>query len=150
VLADDYLAINSPWDLTLNRVSDCGSSGCNISYDVYFGVDLNAVNTAKRLAFDFDGDGIVDWADLAAMTRQWLLSSTAFDLNHDGTVNFIDLAEFADQFYAEAVPEFLGNQTTTTLSPGVLNANTTYYWRVDEVTDSATFKGQVWRFNTGP
>jgi len=150
VHADDYLEINSPWDLTLNRVSDCGGAGCSVSYDIYFGTDFNAVNTASRLPFDFSGDGIVDLADLAAFSQQWMRATAEFDFDDSGIVNFVDFASFAAQFYTEAVPEFLGNQTTTTLSPGVLGPNTTYYWRVDEVTDSATFKGQVWHFTAGP
>jgi hypothetical protein len=33
--------------------------------------------------------------------------------------------------------------------PGLLDANTTYYWRIDEVNDPCTWRGEVWRFTTG-
>jgi hypothetical protein len=47
--------------------------------------------------------------------------------------------------------EFKGNQplTTTTFEPGPLQANTTYYWRIDEVNDQHTdglWTGDVWSF----
>jgi hypothetical protein len=45
--------------------------------------------------------------------------------------------------------EFKGNQDTTTFEPGTLLANTTYYWRIDEVNDQhpdASWKGDIWSF----
>ncbi len=51
-----------------------------------------------------------------------------------------------------AAGTFKGNQGTTSYTPGPLQANTTYYWRVDEV-DAAggKEKGDVWTFTTlGP
>ena len=44
--------------------------------------------------------------------------------------------------------EFKGNQTSTTYDPGMLTANTTYYWRIDEVGINVTRKGTVWHFTT--
>ncbi|MFA5292747.1 MAG: cellulase family glycosylhydrolase [Phycisphaerae bacterium] len=110
-----------------------------ISHDVYFGTSFDDVNNASRQSLDFDGDGIISWSDLDRIAEQWLTS-----------YNFIDFAQFAEQFYTEAVPEFAGNQTAMTFDPGTLSADTTYYWRIDEVTNSATYKGFVWGFTTGP
>jgi len=45
-------------------------------------------------------------------------------------------------------PAFRGNQTPTTFDPGILNASTTYYWRIDEVNSSGTTTGAVWSFTT--
>ncbi len=45
--------------------------------------------------------------------------------------------------------EFQGNQPLTTFEPGPLQANTTYYWRIDEVNDQhpdGSWTGDVWRF----
>jgi hypothetical protein len=36
-----------------------------------------------------------------------------------------------------------------TFAPGKLKAQTVYYWRVDQITDSGVIKGDVWRFRTG-
>lgn len=146
---DDYLQINSQWNLTLNRVSEDGPLGF-VSYDIYFGTNYDAVNTASRLELDFDGDGIINWGDLAALAFQWLSSDTVFDLDKDGSVNFADFAEFAGHFNEEAAAEYFANQIEPAFNHAGLNPNTTYYWRVDEVTTSTTFKGPVWSFTTGP
>ncbi|HUW18658.1 MAG TPA: LamG domain-containing protein [Sedimentisphaerales bacterium] len=42
-----------------------------------------------------------------------------------------------------------GNQTETTYDPGGLLAQTTYYWRIDEITSRGTFKGRLHTFKTG-
>jgi len=44
------------------------------------------------------------------------------------------------------------NQSATTYEPGILDFNTTYYWRVDEVNDAhpdKLWKGNVWSFTIG-
>jgi hypothetical protein len=49
------------------------------------------------------------------------------------------------------IAELQGNQPETTFDPGILNLNTTYYWRVDEVSDShpdSPWTGDVWSFKT--
>jgi len=45
-------------------------------------------------------------------------------------------------------PEFHGNQAGTTFDPGGLVAETTYYWRIDEVNGGGTTTGTVWHFTT--
>ncbi len=45
-------------------------------------------------------------------------------------------------------PPFVCNQTTTTLSPGWFNANTTFYWRIDEINGWGKTTGQIWEFRT--
>jgi hypothetical protein len=44
---------------------------------------------------------------------------------------------------------FQGNQPSTTFDPGILDANTTYYWRIDEKDNGSTVTGDVWNFTTG-
>lgn len=41
---------------------------------------------------------------------------------------------------------FKGNQPGVTYNPGALTPEQTYYWRIDEVSGSTTYKGNVWRF----
>jgi hypothetical protein len=41
-----------------------------------------------------------------------------------------------------------GNQTAATFNPGTLSYGTTYYWRIDEVSNSGTTTGDVWSFTT--
>jgi len=46
-------------------------------------------------------------------------------------------------------PPFVGDQETTSFTPGApLAPNTTYYWRIDESDGSATTVGDVWSFTT--
>ena len=55
-----------------------------------------------------------------------------------------------DVYFGTAPPgDFKGNQAGTTFDPGVLQPNTTYYWRIDEVNDAGTTAGTVWSFKTG-
>ncbi|MGD0078308.1 MAG: hypothetical protein ABSB91_06750 [Sedimentisphaerales bacterium] len=41
-----------------------------------------------------------------------------------------------------------GDQTETTFTPGTLDSNTTYYWRIDENNVGGTTTGDVWHFTT--
>lgn len=46
-------------------------------------------------------------------------------------------------------PEFKGEQTGTSWSPGSLSPFTTYHWRIDSLAESAVTPGTVWSFTTG-
>lgn len=46
--------------------------------------------------------------------------------------------------------QFQRNQSATTFDPGLLQYNTTYYWRIDEVNISGTTTGDVWSFTVKP
>jgi regulation of enolase protein 1 (concanavalin A-like superfamily) len=43
---------------------------------------------------------------------------------------------------------FKGNQLTTTFNPGPLAETTTYYWKIDEHTDTEMYPGELWSFTT--
>ena len=43
---------------------------------------------------------------------------------------------------------YRGNQTATTYNPGTLSYSTTYYWRIDEISNNGTTTGDVWSFTT--
>ena len=45
-------------------------------------------------------------------------------------------------------PEFVRDQKETQFTPGQLEAKTTYFWRVNEVTDDSTVTGEDWSFST--
>jgi hypothetical protein len=51
-------------------------------------------------------------------------------------------------FGASEEPDFKGTQKHTVYEPGTLQPETTYYWRVDEVTEDEIVQGQVWSFRT--
>jgi len=54
-----------------------------------------------------------------------------------------------DVYFGITLPlTFLGNQTDTTFSPGMLYPYTIYNWRIDEVNDVGTSVGKIWSFQT--
>ena len=78
-----------------------------------------------------DGGRLVD---VKGTTLRWIAGRNA--VSHDvyfGTTN---------------PPAFRANQQATSFDPGALEAGTTYYWRVDEVTPAGKIAGEVWRFST--
>lgn len=68
------------------------------------------------------------------------------DLSWTGVVDAIS----HDVYFGTSSPgTFQGNTTATTFDVGRLNPNTTYFWRIDEVTGLGTVTGDVWTFTTG-
>jgi hypothetical protein len=49
----------------------------------------------------------------------------------------------------QASPEYKDTVGSEKFSPGTLEFNTTYYWRIDEVDEENLFKGSVWSFTVG-
>jgi hypothetical protein len=43
----------------------------------------------------------------------------------------------------------MGNQNQNQFDPGLLDANTTYFWRIDEVNSNGKRTGVLWHFTTG-
>jgi len=48
----------------------------------------------------------------------------------------------------DSIPPFIGTSDTTFFDPGQLDAGKTYFWRVDEVTESDTIQGELREFTT--
>ncbi len=44
--------------------------------------------------------------------------------------------------------DFKGNQKENIFNPGILESNTKYVWRIDEVTETDTLNGPLWYFTT--
>lgn len=60
-------------------------------------------------------------------------------------------AETHDVYFGTESPgEFQGNQTANTFRPGPLEAQKTYYWRIDEVNAYGKTAGPVWQFTCMP
>jgi hypothetical protein len=139
---------NVALDKLLNWTAGYGAA----SHDVYLGVVFNDVNSAERLLGDLDGDGQVDYNDLAILTDYWLLdpadSEPYAGISGDNIVNFFDYALLSQNWMNRADPVFRGNYDTNSFNPGLLASDTTYYWRVDEVSGLNTVKGGVWSFTT--
>jgi hypothetical protein len=69
------------------------------------------------------------------------LSAQSYDLYWGTTLSGVTNATTASG-------EYVGNQTTRSHDPGILDCNTTYYWRVDSVGKYGTTKGDTWSFTT--
>ncbi|MBN2592178.1 MAG: hypothetical protein JXA81_01630 [Sedimentisphaerales bacterium] len=60
-----------------------------------------------------------------------------------------------DVYFGRGIPGqplalvFMGNQTGNLFDPGMLAANTTYFWRIDEVNANGKRTGVLWKFTTG-
>jgi hypothetical protein len=46
----------------------------------------------------------------------------------------------------KSAPQYKGSFTETSYKPDALKVGTTYYWRVDQVGDEASVKGDIWSF----
>jgi pectinesterase len=51
-------------------------------------------------------------------------------------------------FGINSTPKFKKNQKNNSFNPGGLKPKMTYYWRVDEVTETGTLRGPLWHFTT--
>jgi hypothetical protein len=139
-------------------------------------VDLAPLHGLNRLLWLHHGRGLLTVAKLALLCAVPLAacdddvcsspgapSSAAYNPNpadgDDGIGASADLtwspgfcATSHDVYFGTAATpdagELQGNQTGTVFDPGVLGANTTYYWRVDGVRGSKVWTGDVWSFTT--
>ena len=57
---------------------------------------------------------------------------------------------FGDDFDVVSNATGGSSQVATTFKPGPLASDKVYYWRVDELTGTDTYKGEVWSFTTRP
>ena len=133
--------------------------------------DSNCTGTGL-LAGDIIPDYYVNMHDLAILTDCWLdcyLTEATDPEPFDGEVN-IDPANTVLAWSADNVTiyhdvylgtdanavadanrlseEFKDTVSETSFAPGVLEPNTTYYWRIDEFSPECATKGKVWRFTT--
>lgn len=76
-----------------------------------------------------------------SIKQDTLLSWTNGNFDVPGTIYKI-------HFGTTANPPLVAKQGNSSFNPGHLEANTTYYWRIDEVTDCGTKTGTQWSFTT--
>ena len=99
-------------------------------------VDISQVEELPAKAVCFNpNDGaieqplnvILSWSDCVKATSYDVYFGTETNLNED---------------------DFKGNQTETTYNPGILERNTTYYWRIDAKNSDGVTTGDSWYFTT--
>ncbi|MEN6308483.1 MAG: PA14 domain-containing protein [Anaerohalosphaeraceae bacterium] len=118
--------------------------------EVYLGTNSVSVVNARRLPGDVDGDGLADMLDLSVVAAQWLAASLdpCPDMDYSGRVDLPDLAALSRDWGGCADVVYLGATSGSMFDPGLLKANTTYYWRVDSVRCDGIERGTVWNFKT--
>jgi glycoprotein endo-alpha-1,2-mannosidase len=134
------------------------SPGCGaVSHDVYLGTDAAGVAAAERPVGDLDGNGTVDCKDFMILTTCWLQDPAGSEpyagVNGDNIVDFDDYAILAQNWGCLPGPDslFKGNTTDARYDdPCDFAINTTYYWRVDEISGPKKVKGSVWSFTITP
>jgi len=84
-------------------------------------------------AYDVDPNAVLTWwPGKGALSHDVYLGSAFDDVNDANTGS----------------TEYMGNYDVNSFDPCGLDLETTYYWRVDEVGDFNTYKGNVWSFTT--
>ena len=104
--------------------------------------DVWSFTTAPLTAHSPDPCDGARWIDLDT-TLSWGAGMTA--KTHDVYLGTDDDAVANADYSSD---EYQVNQEQTIFEPGLLEAKTTYYWRIDEIeSDGVTkYKGDVWRF----
>ncbi len=104
--------------------------------------ELAADPQPENEAVDIARDVVLAWtAGESAATHDLYLGTSFDDVNNASRSN--PMGVLVSQ----------GQTATTYDPPGVLDFETTYYWRIDEVNtppDNTIFKGQVWSFTSEP
>jgi len=122
------------------------------SHNVFIGTDFNDVNDAvagTALICDFDYSSLVDFNDLMVLAEQWLTDPCdlvpSANMGGNGIVNMADYATVASQWNLGGV--YRGNTVEASFVPNaILEPDTTYYWRIDEVDEPNIIKGDIWNF----
>jgi hypothetical protein len=114
-------------------------------------------------AADLTGDGIINAQDLIVESYNWLMGMAPGWPGNPDPPNFAKQAPwYADlawtpalfaqsydvYFGTSAPPPFVANQTATMFWPGMMEYQTSYYWRIDPVNTWGTTVGPLWIFTT--
>jgi len=104
--------------------------------------DVWKFRAAQKTAADPKPADGAKWVDPAGLTLRWSPSSTA--VKHE-----VYFGTSKEDVKSGAAGTAKGSQIVPEFATGPLTANTTYYWRVDEIeTSGAKQVGDVWSFDT--
>ncbi len=114
-------------------------------------------------AADLTGDGVINAEDLVVESHNWLMGMAPGRPGNPDPPNFAkqapwyaDLrwspapfAESYDVYFGPANPPgFIRNQVATRFSPGIMEYQTMYYWRIESVNTWGRTAGPLWTFIT--
>ena len=166
-------ATNVSTDADLSWTAGAGST----SSDVYFGTTSPGTFQGNQTATTFDPGAMandttyywrIDEVNTSGSTTGVVWSFTtivaapgqatnpspasgATNVNVDADLSWTagSGATSHDVYFGTTSPgTFQGNQTATTFEPGTMANDTTYYWRIDEISTGGTTTGNVWSFTT--
>jgi hypothetical protein len=129
------------------RIEDHTGAPVNIDNLIAVAEYAESINTAtgpqpESGAMDIPRDVVLSWsAGYSAVTHDVYFGASFDDVNA------------ATRSNPRGVLLSQGQSDTTFDPPGILDFDTTYYWRVDEVNgapDNTIFKGDVWSFTAEP
>ncbi len=118
-----------------------------IEHRIYIGTDRNTVENASPSFIDGDAsqDGYINLKDVSVIGDNWLADYAAADFVTDGTVNFLDY-QITTQNWGQT-DIYKGTTDTNSLTlQEPLEPGETYYWRIDQITASDSYTGEVWEF----
>jgi hypothetical protein len=124
--------------------------------DIYIGTDYNSVMMAYEPSADLSADGLVDLTDLQLIADHWLEQpiegpDPVGDLDANGVVTFDDYSIWAFQNGSSASADFIGSfaADVNSYTTGLLDPETTYFYRIDQKNYIGINKGDVLSFTTG-
>lgn len=149
---DVYFGTSSPCTLQGNQTGttfELGTMDANTTY--YWRIDPNnEVGITTGDVWSFTTAAAATAPDQATNPSP-ANSATSVDVNDNLSWTAATGADDYDVYFGTSSPgSFQGNQTGVTFEPGTMDANTTYYWRIDPNNEAGTTTGDVWSFTTKP
>jgi len=145
---DVYFGTSSPGSFQGNQTEttfDAGAMANNTTY--YWRIDeINAGGTTTGTVWNFT---TIVAAPSQATNPNPADSATGVSTTADLSWTAGSGATSHDVYFGTSSPgTFQGNQAATTFDTATMANNTTYYWRIDEVSAGGTTTGTVWSFTT--
>jgi len=148
---DVYFGTSNPPSFIHNQTStifDPCTMDCNMTY--YWRIDaVNISGKATGSVWSFTTTITPPLLPGQASNPNPADGATSVSINADLTWTAGSDTESHDVYFGTSnPPPFRGNQASVTFDPGIMNENTKYYWRIDEVNGSCKNTGTVWNFRT--
>ncbi|MHC4500039.1 MAG: fibronectin type III domain-containing protein, partial [Planctomycetota bacterium] len=146
--SDVYFGTTSPGTFQGNQTAttfDPGAMSNDTTY--YWRIDeINAAGTTTGNVWSFT---TIVAAPGQASNPSPASGATSVNVDADLSWTAGSGATSHDVYFGTTSPgTFQGNQTATTFEPGTMANDTTYYWRIDEISPGGTTTGVVWSFTT--
>jgi hypothetical protein len=124
----------------------------NLAYETTYSYRLRAFSAADSSAYT-NINTITTLAETSAPNKAFAPSPAHYENNVsvNPVIQWIagEGTEYHRIYFGTSnPPEFYGEQAENSFSPGPLDYNQSYYWKIDEVNANGTTEGLVWKFIT--